>query len=749
MGNPLKKRLLRELRSELGKYIVIFILLTGTIGFVSGFLVADNSMITAYQDSFEKYTVENGNFELAAEVSAQQREAIEEQGVTFYENYYIEEDGPNESTLRIFAHRTQVNRECVMEGALPEAADEIAIDRMYAVNNDLSVGDVIQAGNEKKKVTGLIALPDYSALFSDNNDMMFDAVKFGVAVVTEEAFAEYGEAHLHYSYSWLYKEEPEDNIEEKEVSTELMKTIGQTAGLTKFIPRYLNQAIQFTGEDMGGDKAMMITLLYILMIIISFVFGVTINNTIHQEAGVIGTLRASGYTKGELLRHYMTLPLIVTVISALIGNLLGYTIFKNVCADMYYGSYSLTTYETIWNAEAFLETTVAPFILMLIINSIVLWTSLSLSPIQFLRHEFQKRQKKKTMRLPRFSFFSRFRLRIIFQNMSNYVILFIGVVFANLLLIFGMALPDILHHFQDEVENGMISTYQYVLKVPVETDNDTAERYGAYSLETLGKNYDPESIQVFGILEESAYVPLDFEKEGIYVSVGYAEKFGVHTGDTIALKEKYSDQEYEFTVAGTYEYPAALAVFMNLDDFTDCFDYEEGYFNGYFSDTEIEDIEDAYISATITEEDLTKLSRQLDVSMGSMMELVEGFALVLFMALIYLLSKIVIEKNAVSISMTKILGYTNSEIRRLYITSTTIAVVVCMLLSLPLEYYMLKLCFYYIMMQEMSGWITFVINPVIYVRMIVYGVVCYFVIAAFLYRKIKKIPMSEALKRQE
>ena len=49
------------------------------------------------------------------------------------------------------------------------------------------------------------------------------------------------------------------------------------------------------------------------------------------------------------------------------------------------------------------------------------------------------------------------------------------------------------------------------------------------------------------------------------------------------------------------------------------------------------------------------------------MGLVNGFAIAIYMILIYLLSKIIIEKNAQSISMTKILGYTNGEISRLYI----------------------------------------------------------------------------------
>ena len=48
-------------------------------------------------------------------------------------------------------------------------------------------------------------------------------------------------------------------------------------------------------------------LLYIIIVIMAFVFGITTSNTIAKEAGVIGTLRASGYTRGELVRHYMTL----------------------------------------------------------------------------------------------------------------------------------------------------------------------------------------------------------------------------------------------------------------------------------------------------------------------------------------------------------------------------------------------------------------------------------------------------------
>lgn len=77
MKNPLRKRLLRELKSEIGKYLVIFLLLIGTIGFVSGFFVADGSMITAYNEGFEKYNIEDGNFRLTEKANKVQKKTIQ------------------------------------------------------------------------------------------------------------------------------------------------------------------------------------------------------------------------------------------------------------------------------------------------------------------------------------------------------------------------------------------------------------------------------------------------------------------------------------------------------------------------------------------------------------------------------------------------------------------------------------------------------------------------------------------------
>ena len=797
MKNPLRKRLPRELKGELGKYLVVFILMVASIGFVSGFLVADNSMLIAYNEGFEKYNIEDGNFRTAEQVHKTQREEIEALGVKLYDNYYVEEPLDNGSTMRFFKNRQQVDKVCLMKGELPAGTGEIAIDRMYADNNNLSVGDTLRSGKRTWKITGLVALSDYSCLFQNNNDSMFDAVKFGVSVVTEEEFDSLDQEKLQYNYSWIYDEKPKTEKEEKEVSEDLMEDMGKIVTLEAFVPRYLNQAITFTGDDMGGDKAMMIMLLYIIMVIMAFVFGITISNTIRKEAGVVGTLRASGYTRQELILHYMTLPVLVTFVGALIGNILGYTVLKDVCADMYYGSYSLPTYVTVWNGEAFGLTTLVPVVIMLVVNYEVLRHKLKLSPLKFLRRDLSGRKQKRAIYLsPKMKIFSRFRLRVIFQNMSNYMVLFIGILFANLLLMFGLLLPSALSHYQVEIQNNMLAKYQYMLQVPVSavsgnkfdglisllefymdsrTDNEDAEEFSAYSLNTLPGKYKSEEVLLYGIEPDSRYVTIDFnntkdkkdeagnkekadnkntanaEKESaaVYISSAYADKFLLHVGDTITLKEKYEKEKYSFKIAGVYDYTAALCVFMPRSELNDIFDLGEDYYSGYFSDTELTDIKSQYIGSVVDLDALTKISRQLDVSMGSMMGMVNGFAIMIYMVLVYLLSKIIIEKNAQSISMVKILGYTNGEISKLYIMSTSLVVVFCLLLSLPLETVIMKVLFREMMLSSISGWITLWIDPMIYVQMFAAGIITYGIVALLEFRRVKKVPMDEALKNVE
>lgn len=773
MKNPLNKRLLRELTGDIGKYIVIFLLLVLSIGFVSGFLVAGESMHRAYNESFEKYNIEDGNFRCEERLTDSQKAKIEKKGVSIYENFYVEKAFDNDTKLRIYANRDKVDRACVMEGRLPDNTLEIAIDRMYADNNSLGIGDKLISENAEYQIVGLVALSDYTALFYSNNDMMFDASAFGVAVVDKSQFSKYKEDELLYNYSWKYDKKPLDEDEEKELSDELMEKIAAIATLENFVPGYLNQAIVFAGDDIGKDKVMMEVLLYIIIIIVAFVFGITVNNTIHKEACVIGTLRASGYTINELIRHYMTMPLIVTVIAAIVGNICGYTFLKETVAGMYYGSYSLPTYVTLWSLEAFIKTTVTPMIIMLIITYLVLRKKLSLSPLKLIKRDLSGKKQKSAIALNKhIRFFDRFRIRILIQNKSSYIILFIGLLFANMLLFFGMMLPPMLIHYQGIVTDTMLAKYTYLLQIPagaldennemaaalsyiclqskINTNNPTAEKFSAYNLKTIGADGNRvEDVTLYGIKDNSRYIGAEFDDKTVLISSSYADKYGLKKGDVITLKEPYEDKFYGFKITGTYAYDGGIAVFMSKKHLNEVMGLDKDFFSGFFSETEITDIDRKYIGTTVDEESLTRVSRQLMISMGSLMYMVDGFSVIMFVVLIYLLSKLIIERNVQSISMAKILGYSRKEIASLYIVPTAIVVVVSLLLSYPILSYVMVWIFRTMLKKMMSGWMIIWLDPSVYVKMFLLGMITYAIVAVLEYSKIRHIPMNEALKNVE
>lgn len=771
--NPLRKRYIRELKGDFGKYIVIFLLLVLCIGFVSGFMVADGSMLRAYNESFTKYRIEDGHFVSEKKMNVAKRNGVESLGIKTYDLFYTEEDFDNDTTIRIYEKRNEVNLECLMEGEYPEGLGEIAIDRMYADNNDLSLGDTLtdNSGNTYV-ITGLVALSDYSCLFQNNNDIMFDALKFSVAVVSEEQFKQYDEGDITWCYAWKYNDASiVDSDKEEDTAKQLMKDANAEVTLKSWIPRYQNQAITFTGEDMGSDAVMMVTFLYIVVVIIAFVFAITTKDTIRKESTVIGTLRASGFTVNELVRHYLVMPVLVTLISALVGNILGYTVIKDVCVAMYYKSYSLPAYVTIWSGEAFLETTLVPCLLMALVTRIVLGRNLKLPVKQFLHGELSKKKNRKALRLNhKIPFITRFRTRVTLQNVSSYLLLFIGIAFGNFLLMFGLAFPALLTDYQDTVAEHMLAEYQTILTVPstamdedkpfqsmlkllqfskaVQTENESAEKFSLYTLNTVeSEEARTEEIMLYGIVEDSKYVSLP--GPGVYISSLYADKYEIGTGDFITLKEEYEDTSYTFEIAGVIDYEGAVCVFMPMKELNETFELGDDFFAGYFSDTPIEDVSSEYIGSVIDYDALTKVSRQLMVSMGSFMYILDGFCVVMFIILMYLLSKLMIEKNTQSISMAKILGYSNREINRLYIRSLTVATVVCIALSIPLCYVVLIQLYRVLMKQMMSGWLMIAIKPKIMITMACLGILSYGVVAILEMKQIRKIPMDQALKNVE
>lgn len=990
MRNPLTKRIPRELAKDAAKYIAIFIMMVLLISMCSGMRVGNESLKKAYYDSFEIYNIEDGHIVFDKQLPESLKNTLEEKiGMKLYDGYYFDETmSETGADIRVYKQTSEVNKPCLLSGKLPDADNEIAIDRVFAKNNDINVGDKMTLNGKELTVTGFVALPNYSTLYENNTDAMFDSINFSIAVMTDSGFGSVGSKNLSYNYAWQYNKEYKDDIEAAELSekfldviedeltaydeaivekqvdeitdklekaseeyadiykerfenkieevTETVKTGAEEYGklyktaleekissvaenvqkgaeeyaallmtgkqptkadlsvdvddfafqmignsvqaamsgteytapseqeflaqykdsvkkptqadlsvetddftfkmiedtvsamlsgeepsapsedefkdaylktiekptkdelsvplddflfgiiedgvdaeingeeyempadeefedeidktdiisVDDYVPRYLNMAVIFSIDDIGGDEAGTMVMVYMMIALIAFIFAVTISNTVVSEAGVIGTLRASGYTKGEMIRHYMALPIIVTFIAAVAGNIIGYTVMKDFCVDLYLNSYSLTTYVTVWDASAFILSTVVPIVLMLIINFAVLISKLKLSPLKFLRRDLRKNNNKKAFRLnTKIPFKTRFSLRILLTNLPGYIIMIIGILFSSILISFGDMMPRIMTDYKEIVIRDMISEYQYIVydyEEAGEVSDEQAEKFAMSSFDYSKEGFLTDSISVYGVSENSRYVSANIPEGTALISTGISQKYGLSEGDIITLDEKYKrDISYEIKIGGVYDYESSLAMFMNLDDYNSTFGKDKDYFTGYFSNKELTELDPDDVASVITASDYTKLSDQLMTSMGGMMDLFKWFGAFFFIIVIYVLCKQVIERNFQSIALTKILGFRNSEIAGLYIVSTSIAVLVGLLISIPFIDVAMKTIFKGYIYTMMTGYIPCTISPITYTVTFVTGVACYAAVALLQMRKVAKVSKSEALKNVE
>lgn len=677
-----------------------------------------------------------------------------------------EEELPSDSSytgkIRVYGERTDIDLYDIIDGRAPENGNEIIIDRMHADNAGLKVGDTITAGGEDFGIVGLAYFADYSALYENNTDMMFDALTFNVGMTTDEGFDRI-DADSEANYAFTYDRKPADEYEEKEMSENVLRAlITQTAvsetedlEIEDYVPAYANQALTFAEDDMGKDKVMAEILLYILTAVLAFIFAVNISATLEQEASVIGTLRASGYSRGELLRYYMGAPLLIVLIAAVIGNILGYTVFKDIVVGMYYNTYSLPTYVTTWTPEAFIRTTAVPTVLMLVINFFMITKTLKLSPLKFLRHDLKKNRRKKAMRLPRCKFLSRFRMRIFLQNIPNYIMLFVGITFVMLLISMAVGMPETLSYYQKSMPDMMFAEDQVILSSTededgntITTDTEGAEPFSIASLERKSDVYN-EEVTVYGITENSRYVKIGkTDENSVYISKAYADKYAVNTGDTITLSEKFEHRDHVWKVVGIFDNSAGVSVFMDNDVFNRVFDRDDGSFSGYMSDRMIKDIDRDYIAREMTSKDMMKVADQLDHSMGSYMTYFQYVCFIGAAIILWLLTKMIIEKNERSISMAKILGYENGEIASLYLIPTAIVVFLSEFLAIYLGFTLMAF-FWKLIMMQMSGWFAFVMPVSGFVKEFLLVFAAYLLITVFDVLRIRRVPKVLALKNME
>ena len=134
--------------------------------------------------------------------------------------------------------------------------------------------------------------------------------------------------------------------------------------------------------------------------------------------------------------------------------------------------------------------------------------------------------------------------------------------------------------------------------------------------------------------------------------------------------------------------------------------------------------------------------------MDSIIGMMVGLAVFIFLLFMYLLTKAVIDRSARSISYMKVFGYRDREVSQLYIRSVTLVVAASLVLSLPLIIGSLTVIFRS-MLLSYNGNIEIYVPLWSMAACVGIGFATYLVVAFLHTRTIRRVTLAEPLKVQE
>ena len=474
--------------------------------------------------------------------------------------------------------------------------------------------------------------------------------------------------------------------------------------------------------------------------------------------------------------------------------------------ELYYSSYSLPPYEYHFSPQVFVFTTVIPFLLLEVVTLAGLMRKLRFTPLTFLRKEIANRSRRTTLPLPeRLPFVRRFQLRVFLRNLSHFVVLFFGISFCSLFLLFGLCMMPLVNHYTELLRSDVVAHHVYLLKAPLELEGTPEQRAAYAAVESLLETDDPmndlgfvgyarlllrtmdldedahpvntidngaeriaqaekfsaasfevpraitdsmEPITAYGIQQDSRYWrDMDVSGGAVVIGAGLSQKCRIEPGQIIHLTDKYTNKTYDLTVSNVWGSSANMNVYLEMGALNKLLDEDPDHFNGYASDEEL-DIDQRYLATDITPEAMSSSADQMQESFGDMMGMVVAFAIPVYLILVYLLTKTVIDRSSRYISYMKVFGYHNGEISRLYVRAITVTVLVSLVASLPFVLWLVKF-FVSFVMDRYSGNLEIWVPASLLAEVVAIGAVAYAAVAVVHIWRIRRVSLAEAMKVQE
>ncbi|WP_342478282.1 ABC transporter permease [Paenibacillus sp. FSL H7-0350] len=585
------------------------------------------------------------------------------------------------STLRILNSTEKIDTYSVVKGQKLQQNGEILLDPKYARAHDLPIGSSMDIEGENYKIVGYVALPDYILMLKSETDLIFDANAFGVAVVSKSDMNHFPNVVSFYSVKF-----------QKDNKSEFQNYLTQSNSIVKWMDQSDNPRI----KDIDGTidsfilvgKVVPIVVLILTCVLISIVQWRLLKNEFVQ----IGTFYALGYRKGEIARHYLMYSLILCLAGSMAGTAAGFLIANPIASLLDY-KFNLPIVTMHYDVNYIWVSFLLPFVIVLPTTYVVLRKGLQMPPLLLIsggKHLAKVNFLERNLKLDKFSFNVKYRIREFVRNIPVSLLLVFGITFSSLLLLFGFATKDSLNYFvKDSYEETYQYNYNYIFKSPQSGKPKIGEILSASPHVIVAQEQNETKIAVYGIEPDAEFIRLvdgkgnEINKDQVIVTKPLADTLNLRIGDELAVQNKLNAKQYKVRVDQIADTYIGNAIFMPISQFNILNGYPVGSYMQIMSYEKL-NLEKGTLLSEVKKDELINSYRTVIRPIESMIGVVAVIAFIIGLIIIYIITSMIIEENHKTISLLKVLGYSQKRIYTLLLSGNSFLVLLGYLLALPL-----------------------------------------------------------------
>lgn len=746
MNRVFYKRIIRELCCNFWRYLALFLMIAFGMYIIISVLGAAETIITGTEQAERQTMPEDGQFTTFLPLAEEQEAAIADRGVILERSFYFDIRMPDGSVLRAYKLRQKTDLAVVDAGRLPVQENEVFLEKRYCAEHKISVGSHVEIQGTVFTVTGIGSVPDYDLPVAKLSNPAANSFLFGIAFFPDEQYGMLEEKGHSVEYCYTYRLDgrlSHDGLKELIQGFEFEPD----NVLISFVRAEDNCRLRAAAGDMRMNKNVGLFAGVIVMALFAYVISVFVVHRIQREAAVIGTFYALGVRKREIISQYIGLPVMVSLLGSLSGTLAGFGRFGlPLQMTSTYSYFSVPEFEPVYPLYLILYAVIMPPVVSAAVNFFVINGKLSGTALSLMRNG--QRSGGGGPALKKAGFLRRFQIRQMWREKRAGITVIAGMLVSLLLFMMGLDCAVLCRNVKNDSTETTRFAYMYTLKVPSE---DVPENAEACYVELLSKTYYGYTmdVSVIGIGSGNPYygiVPEQGENR-VVAGASVAQKYGLKKGSRLILTDRENDTDYVFTITEIADYAAGLAVFMEIDSMRELFGRNDGYYNMLLSDTALT-IDSRQVNSVTTKEDIVRSSSVFIGLMRPMVVMLTGASVIVFLAVLFLMLNVMIERASFGISLIKIFGYRTKEIKKLYLGGITITVLIGALIAIPASKLAIDRLFPWLIANTSCG-MNLEFPPYLYAVIFLGVMAGCFAVNRILTCKLERISPAEVLKNRE